>query len=96
MLLIFVCNVFPFCLIMKKKDKLNKNIFIEKLFKIAYNQYSFKFLSEYLEDYHHEKLFSVLAVTTLAIGIVAGCGKEEKKIQLVKTRYKRLNKAVNL
>ena len=42
-----------------------------------------------------KKLFSVLAVTTLAIGIVAG-GKEEKKIQLVKTRYKRLNKAVNL
>ncbi|PFA41310.1 hypothetical protein CN381_24235 [Bacillus cereus] len=38
----FVCSViFPFCLIMKKKDKLNKNIFIEKLFKIAYNQYSF-------------------------------------------------------
>ena len=26
-----------------------------------------------------KKLFSVLAVTTLAIGIVAGCGKEEKK-----------------
>ena len=41
MLLIFVCNVFSLCLIMKKKDKLNKNIFIEKLFKIAYNQYSF-------------------------------------------------------
>ncbi|ADH05566.1 hypothetical protein BMB171_C0749 [Bacillus thuringiensis BMB171] len=40
--LFFVCSViFPFCLIMKKKDKLNKNIFIEKLFKIAYNQYSF-------------------------------------------------------
>ncbi len=43
-----------------------------------------------------KKLFSVLAVTTLAIGIVAGRGKEEKKIQLVKTHYKRLNKAVNL
>lgn len=43
-----------------------------------------------------KKLFSVLAVTTLAIGIVAGCGKEEKKIQLVKTHYKRLNKAENL
>ena len=26
-----------------------------------------------------KKLFSVLAVTTLAIGIVAGCGKEEEK-----------------
>lgn len=35
-----------------------------------------------------KKLFSVLAVTTLAIGIVAGCGKEEKKIQLVKTLQK--------
>lgn len=36
-----------------------------------------------------KKLFSVLAVTTLAIGIVAGCGKEEKKIQLIKMHYRR-------
>ncbi|PFQ43384.1 hypothetical protein COK05_22305 [Bacillus cereus] len=38
---LYVGAFLPFCLIMKKKDKLNKNIFIEKLFKIAYNQYSF-------------------------------------------------------
>ncbi|AWC27680.1 hypothetical protein CG478_010945 [Bacillus cytotoxicus] len=47
----FLCVICVFCLIMKKKDTLMTNIFIEKLFKIAYNQYSFlKFLSEYLED----------------------------------------------
>ena len=81
---------------MKKKDKLNKNIFIENCSRlhtinIVLNSYQNTWRITIMK-----KLFSVLAVTTLAIGIVAGCGKEEKKIQLVKTRYKRLNKAVNL
>ncbi len=43
-----------------------------------------------------KKLFSVLAVTTLAIGIVAGCGKEEKKDTASQDALQRLNKAVNL
>ena len=64
---------------MKKKDKLNKNIFIEKLFKIAYNQYSFKFLSEYLEDYYHEEIIFSACSNYISDGIVAGRGKEEKK-----------------
>lgn len=43
-----------------------------------------------------KKLFSVLAVATLAVGIVAGCGKEEKKDTATsQDALQQIKKAVN-